>query len=103
MQVKIIIGTIAFMLTMIIMGFAALREPARMAEYTHIREGRQIEVGAKIYKDQCATCHGDEGRAENLYRCGRQSDWLPGHPPELWSAALWRYLHPYANNGLGRH
>jgi mono/diheme cytochrome c family protein len=65
MQVKIIIGTIAFMLTMIIMGFAALREPARMEEYTHIREGRQIEVGAKIYKEQCATCHGDEGRAEN--------------------------------------
>jgi mono/diheme cytochrome c family protein len=65
MQVKIIIGTIAFMLTMIIMGFAALREPARMEEYTHIREGRQIEVGAKIYKEQCATCHGQEGRAQD--------------------------------------
>ena len=65
MQVKIIIGTIAFMLTMIIMGFAALREPARMVQYTDIREGRQIEVGAKIYKEQCATCHGAEGRAEN--------------------------------------
>ncbi|MFO7537857.1 MAG: c-type cytochrome [Chloroflexota bacterium] len=64
MQVKIIIGTIAFMLTMIIMGFAALREPARMGQYTEIREGRQIEVGAKIYKDQCATCHGDEGRTQ---------------------------------------
>ena len=65
MQIKIIIGTIAFMLTMIIMGFAALREPARMEQYTDIRQGRQIEVGAKIYKEQCATCHGDEGRAES--------------------------------------
>lgn len=64
MQVKIIIGTIAFMLTMIIMGFAALREPARMEQFTEIREGRQVAVGAKIYKDQCATCHGEEGRAE---------------------------------------
>jgi mono/diheme cytochrome c family protein len=65
MQVKIIIGTIAFMLTMIIFGFAALREPARLQTYTEAREGRQVEVGAKIYKDQCATCHGDQGRGEN--------------------------------------
>jgi mono/diheme cytochrome c family protein len=70
MQVKIIIGTIAFMLTMIIMGFAALREPARMAYYTDVRQGRQIEVGAKIYKEQCATCHGDLGRAEDCFDAG---------------------------------
>ena len=64
MQVKIVIGTIAFMLTMMIMGFAALREPTRLQEYTHAFEGRSIETGAKIFANNCSTCHGEEGKAE---------------------------------------
>lgn len=64
MQVKIVIGTVAFMLTMIIMGFAALREPARMERFSMAYEGRLIEQGAEIYKNNCANCHGVEGKAE---------------------------------------
>ena len=30
MQIKIVIGTIAFMLTMMVFGYSALREPARL-------------------------------------------------------------------------
>ncbi len=67
MQVKVVIGTIAFMLTMIILGYAALREPERLEHFTGAREGRTIETGAKIYFDNCATCHGVEGRAEECY------------------------------------
>ncbi len=67
MQVKVVIGTIAFMLTMMIMGFAALREPARLQEYTHAYQGRSIETGAKIFKNNCSTCHGIEGKAELCY------------------------------------
>jgi mono/diheme cytochrome c family protein len=64
MQVKVVIGTIAFMLTMIILGYAALREPERLEHFTGAREGRTIETGANIYVNNCATCHGNEGRAE---------------------------------------
>jgi mono/diheme cytochrome c family protein len=67
MQVKIVIGTIAFMLTMMIMGFAALREPTRLEEFTHAFDGRSIETGAKIYANNCSTCHGQEGKAELCY------------------------------------
>ncbi|MBE2197566.1 MAG: c-type cytochrome [Anaerolinea sp.] len=67
MQVKIIIGTISFMLTMIILGFAAIREPARLAEFTLAREGRQVESGAALYESQCATCHGVDGDATECY------------------------------------
>ena len=67
MQVKIIIGTIAFMLTMIILGFAAIREPGRLEDFTLAREGRQIETGARLYHNQCATCHGVNGKAEECY------------------------------------
>ena len=64
MQVKVVIGTIAFMLTMIVLGYAALREPERLAAFTEAREGRTVETGANIYINNCATCHGVEGRAE---------------------------------------
>lgn len=67
MQVKIVIGTIAFMLTMMIMGFAALREPARLQEYTDAYHGRSIETGAKIFANNCSTCHGVNGKAEECY------------------------------------
>ena len=67
MQVKIIIGTISFMLTMMILGFAALREPARLEVYSLAFEGRSIETGAHIFESNCATCHGVEGRAEECY------------------------------------
>ena len=67
MQVKIVITTIAFMLTMIVFGYAALREPARMETFTKAYEGRQIEYGGTIYHGNCATCHGEHGKAELCY------------------------------------
>ena len=33
MQIKIVIGTIAFMLTMMVFGYSALREPARLERF----------------------------------------------------------------------
>jgi mono/diheme cytochrome c family protein len=42
-----------------------LREPERLAAFTEAREGRTIETGANIYINNCATCHGVEGRAED--------------------------------------
>lgn len=67
MQVKIVIGTVAFMLTMIVLGYAALREPARMEAYQEAEVARKIEKGADVYYNNCATCHGEQGKAEACY------------------------------------
>lgn len=67
MQVKIIIGTIAFMLTMVIIGFVSLREPARLEAFTDAYAGRSVENGAEIFFDNCATCHGINGRAQECF------------------------------------
>ncbi|WP_420629864.1 c-type cytochrome [Candidatus Leptofilum sp.] len=80
MQVKIVIGTIAFMLTMIILGYAALREPERLEHFTHAREGRTIETGAKIYIDNCSTCHGVAAKAEECYDAGGELTGCQGVP-----------------------
>ncbi len=80
MQVKVVIGTIAFMLTMIILGFAALREPTRLQEFSEAFEGRSIETGAKLFANNCATCHGVNGRAEECYDAGGNSIGCQGFP-----------------------
>lgn len=67
MQVKIIIGTIAFMLTMILLGFYALLEPARLERFTGARLGRQVEAGAELYFNNCANCHGINADAKECY------------------------------------
>lgn len=86
MQVKVVIGTISFMLTMIILGFAALREPARLANYSAAFEGRSIETGARLFQDSCATCHGVSGKATECYDAAGNSIGCKGLP--LNTAAL---------------
>lgn len=80
MQVKVIIGTIAFMLVMIIFGFATLIEPARLDETIEAREGRQIEDGAHLFQNNCATCHGIEGKAEQCFDAGGSQIGCQGLP-----------------------
>lgn len=64
MQIKVVIGTIAFMLTMMVLGYVTLREPARLEEFTHAEHGRSVEFGAELFAGNCATCHGIEGLAQ---------------------------------------
>ncbi len=80
MQVKVVIGTIAFMLTMIVLGYAALREPNRLEHFTGAREGRTIETGANLYFNNCATCHGLEGKAQECYDAAGNSITCQGLP-----------------------
>ena len=70
MQVKVVIGTAAFMLTMIILGYAALREPSRLEDMAGAFTGRSVETGGIIFDNQCANCHGVEGKAQD---CGVDS------------------------------
>lgn len=50
MQVKVAIGTIALMLTMVILGYSVLREPTRLEHFAAAELGRSIETGANLYK-----------------------------------------------------
>lgn len=67
MQVKIIIGTVAFMMTMMLFGYAALREPARLERFAAADLGRNVEKGAEIFYNNCATCHGVAGDAVQCF------------------------------------
>lgn len=67
MQIKIVIGTVAFMLAMMVLGYSALREQARMERFTNAELGRSIEAGAEIYANNCATCHGVDATAQECY------------------------------------
>jgi mono/diheme cytochrome c family protein len=80
MQTKIIIGTIAFMLTMIILGFVALNEPARLDAFSNAYEGRSIENGAEIFANNCATCHGLDGEATQCFDAAGNEIGCVGRP-----------------------
>ena len=67
MQVKLIITTLAFMLTMVVFGVVALGEPARLAATTASEEALSIEQGALIFKSNCTSCHGLQGKAQECY------------------------------------
>lgn len=67
MQVKVIIGTVAFMLSMIILGLITLFEPVRMEQFAAAEVGRNVESGANIYFSNCSECHGINGKAEECY------------------------------------
>lgn len=67
MQIKIVIGTIAFMIAMMVLGYSALREPSRMERFTNAELGRSIEAGAEIFANNCTTCHGVDGTAQECY------------------------------------
>ena len=67
MQIKIVIGTIAFMIAMMVFGFAALREQSRMVRFTNAEQGRSIEAGSEIFANNCATCHGGDGTAQECF------------------------------------
>lgn len=80
MQVKIVIGTVAFMLTMVILGYAALIEPSRLEHFAGASVGRQIETGAEIYDNNCSTCHGIEAAAQQCFSASGEAIACQGIP-----------------------
>ena len=67
MQIKIVIGTVAFMIAMMVFGYAALREPGRMERFSNAELGRSIEAGAEIFANNCTTCHGVDATAQECF------------------------------------
>lgn len=57
-QTKILMGIGAFVATMLLVGWIAINEPARMDVFTQQWHGRSIEKGAELFQANCSRCHG---------------------------------------------
>ena len=58
---RVAVGTLLVAITTVIIAFWAVNEPVRMQTYAQGFEGRSIEAGAAIFKNNCVTCHGVDG------------------------------------------
>jgi mono/diheme cytochrome c family protein len=58
---RIIAGITMFVAIMVLIGWVAINEPARMASFERQSLGRSIERGGELYAANCATCHGANG------------------------------------------
>lgn len=58
---RIIIGIACITATIILVGWIAINENARMEEFTERAQGRSVEQGALLFEDNCASCHGYTG------------------------------------------
>jgi mono/diheme cytochrome c family protein len=61
-QNKIFIGIGSFVGIMLLVGWIAINEPARMEVFTQQWEGRSIERGAVLYHNACVVCHGEDAK-----------------------------------------
>ena len=59
---RILIGVTAYIGIMILVGWVAINENARMESFEQQFQARAIERGAALYALNCSTCHGAEGR-----------------------------------------
>ena len=62
MVTRVALGTFFMVATLMIVSFTAIDEPARMAQFESGYEGRSVEAGAALYANNCATCHGPDGK-----------------------------------------
>jgi mono/diheme cytochrome c family protein len=58
---RILTGVIMFVGIMILIGWVAINEEARMHSFVQQHTGRAIERGAGLYASNCSSCHGPTG------------------------------------------
>jgi mono/diheme cytochrome c family protein len=61
MENRILVGTTAFLASMVLIGWVAINEPGRMAAFQQQQLARSVEHGAELYANNCAECHGPSG------------------------------------------
>lgn len=76
---RILVGIIAFVGIMVLVGWVAINENARMASFTRQYDARSIERGAELYAGSCSTCHGTDGLGILARAPGLNNPALFGH------------------------
>jgi mono/diheme cytochrome c family protein len=61
-QQRLFVGIATFVGILLLVGWVAVNEPARMEVFTLQYQGRSIENGASIFLNNCASCHGVDGK-----------------------------------------
>ncbi|MCY4145449.1 MAG: c-type cytochrome [Chloroflexi bacterium] len=60
-EARILTGITMFVGIMILVGWVAINEEARMQAFVRQHTGRSIERGAELYASLCSECHGEQG------------------------------------------
>jgi mono/diheme cytochrome c family protein len=58
---RLLIATVCFLTIILIIGWVAINEEARMEGFQQAVKGRSIEQGAMLYNNWCSICHGYDG------------------------------------------
>jgi len=76
---RITVGIVAFVGTMVLLGWAAINEGGRMLALEETYQARSIEQGAALFSVNCTRCHGPDGRGLAGYAPGLNNPQLFGY------------------------
>jgi len=79
MEDRILVGTIAFLGIMVLVGWIAINEGGRMVAFERQFNARSIERGAALFANNCTSCHGVDGRGLPSIAPGLNNPQLFGH------------------------
>ena len=58
---RVLAGITMFVGMMILVGWVAINEEARMKAFVQQHTGRSVERGAELFASLCSECHGEDG------------------------------------------
>jgi mono/diheme cytochrome c family protein len=91
-----LIGTLMFFGIILLLGWVAINESARMQTFTTQYEGRSIARGAVLFSQNCATCHGVDGKGlEGIAPSLNAPDLFDGSRLQSvgWAGTLYDYIY----------
>ncbi len=78
---RVMAGITMFVGMMILVGWVAINEEARMQAFVRQHTGRSIERGAELFASLCSECHGEEGYGAKDRAPGLNNPHLFGFDP----------------------
>ncbi|MCY3832609.1 MAG: hypothetical protein OXG85_06305 [Chloroflexi bacterium] len=78
---RVLAGITMFVGMMILVGWVAINEEARMQAFVRQHTGRSIERGAELFGSLCSECHGEEGYGAKDRAPGLNNPHLFGYDP----------------------
>ncbi len=80
-EARVLAGITMFVGMMILVGWVAINEEARMQAFVRQHTGRSIERGAELFASLCSECHGEEGYGAGDRAPGLNNPHLFGFDP----------------------